>query len=98
MTGVDQAGLSLEALQAIVRVLANQAFVRYWAHWNYPCESGWEMAIALRDRSRSLDSSELEAAGFRRVFSDGQAYYVIRRIDEQGRPFTSLKSMRNQRG
>lgn len=82
-----RAGMTLKALQSIVRRLSNQSFVRYWIHWNHPIEAPWEMAIALRDYHGSLDLPELEQRGFRRIFDAGQAYYLIPRLDDNGDPF-----------
>lgn len=81
--------MTLEELQRIVLMLSNSAYVRWWAHWNYPQQTPWIMALRVSDEAPDALESDLLARGFRKVVLDNMHYWLIDRIDEQGRAFRS---------
>jgi hypothetical protein len=92
MTTPPKAGITLGELRRIVLRLANQGWVRYWVHWNYPVESPWLMAIQVRD-AHGWDVSIRDLATWDIVDvrgpGMGRQVYVIERRDEGGTPFRS---------
>lgn len=87
--------MTLQAAQNLCRLLMSTtgSFVRLISHWSYPSEEPWIMAIAIagwRDGEiRQLPLDELLSRGFRREDRDGQPYYLINRVDDDGTPFVS---------
>lgn len=82
--------MTLEALLVIIVRLSNQCFVRYWAHWNYPCEAPWLMAVSLlSDGDLSALIVELKNQGLTYQGSDGlkHLFTVERRNCPQAQPF-----------
>ena len=75
--------MTLEALLVIVVRLSNQCFVRHWAHWNYPCESPWLMAISLlSDGDLSALIAELKEKGLTYQGSDGLKHlFIVERLN-----------------
>lgn len=78
--------MKADELMQIATRLANQAFVRYWLHWNYPCEDKWLMAIEVRGRwGRAVEVPDLIKKGFEWDEFDGR-HYIERdkeEVDEQ---------------
>lgn len=72
--------MTADELQAIVRRLSNQCFVRYWLHWNYPANPE-KMAIALYDvaQDKPIKMKELEDKGFVKIQDEKFVYYIIKR-------------------
>src|SRR4051812_26651416 len=92
MTDTPKAGITADELKRIALRLANQAWVRYWLHWNYPVESPWLMAIQARDaHGMGVRIPDLEARGVAdaRGPGMGRQVYVVERRDADGTPFRS---------
>ena len=83
--------MTLQQLQEqVVRTLSNQCFVRHWGHFNHPRQSPWEMAVSCVGMDgRCVEVRDLEDRGFEKRKLDDRIYYVIARIDDEGRPFSS---------
>lgn len=64
--------MPVDAFQNIVLVVANQTFMRYWMHWNYPSDPQM-MVIQTRD---SFD--DLLNHGFRKDESGINRYYIFK--------------------
>ena len=75
--------MTLEDLLSIVVWLSNQCFVRYWAHWNYPCESPWFMGLSLLSGGDlSALIAELKEKGLTYQGSDGLTHlFIVERND-----------------
>ena len=72
-----------EQLQQIATRLANQCFVRYWLHWNYPYEPHY-MAIECRDfRMQPMQVSDMGKYGFEWDEVD-RRYYIERDLVADG--------------
>ena len=80
--------MSASKLQRIVLTLANGSHVRYWLHWNYPCEKPWVMAVEIlrfncdaaegpTDRMVGVQAEGMERHGFTWDEHD-KRYYVDR--------------------
>jgi hypothetical protein len=71
--------MTINELQALVRIIANNTFCRYWLHWNHPSEEGRHMAIAAMDANgHSHDLPDLEHRGFiRQVTDTGMVVYIV---------------------
>lgn len=41
--------MTLKKFERFVLLLSNQAWTRYWIHWNYPQESPWKMGLSFHD-------------------------------------------------
>lgn len=93
--------MTADELQRIVVRLADQSWVRYWLHWNFPRQGPWLMAIQLKDtvagvpgndRMRNKLVADLLGLGFTYksdAFNPGLGLHVIERTNEDGTPFTS---------
>jgi hypothetical protein len=83
-------GITIEELHRIVVRLANQGWVRYWLHWNYPVETPWLMAIQIRDAHgwdvSIPDLQSWEIADVRET-GMGRQVYLVERLNEDGTPF-----------
>lgn len=81
--------MTIDELQSHVRRLSNSCHVRWWAHWNYPQQSPWLMAIHLMDYRHEIHCAEMLKAGFCGESSNGYTYLVAERTNEDGTPFRS---------
>lgn len=88
--------MTADELQRIVLRLANQAWVRYWLHWNYPGQEPWLMAVTIwmprdcdirGDPTKKDLESELLELGF--SYNQVSGLYLIERTDDDGTPYTS---------
>jgi len=75
--------ITLNHMLALVRVLSNSCFVRWWAHWNYPQTHPWEIAFCAID----FDGSAVEVyepdlpEHKKEVNEDGRVFYIFTRSD-----------------
>ena len=92
-------GITLDQLRYIVQRLANQCWVRYWIHFNIvhgnPTgpPAAWEMAmccVRLDDYGEAIEAGlyEPDLPAHIKVERDGLTYYVFKRVNEQGEPFS----------
>jgi hypothetical protein len=75
-------------IQNVARVLANSCYCRYWMHWNYPAREPNLMALCCINRDGTpadLLESDLVREGFRKETQDGLDYWIIERVDDEGR-------------
>lgn len=82
--------LTIDALQALVRVGSNHSWMRWWAHWNYP-QNPVQMALSLMNENcESIACRDLEYRGFEKVVTtSGIVVYVCDRVTETGEPYIS---------
>lgn len=82
--------MTIEALQNLALLLANQNYCRWWSHWNYPCQTPWQMALSIMDiNGKAVEIPDLLNQGFSVNHCHGQTIYYIDRHDEEGNPFKS---------
>lgn len=89
MTKIPRVGITVREFKRVALHLANQAYVRYWMHWNYPVESPWLVAISVRDAlGRDVEVKAL--AEWDRTDTGGiikSMVYVAERRNEDGTSF-----------
>lgn len=81
------AELTADQFQRIATVVSNKAFCRHWLHFSYPSQEPWLMALQIRDHDGiPIEMEGLEEKG---LFKNEDLFYIARRVDEKGDPFTS---------
>jgi hypothetical protein len=80
--------MTLDRLQGIVLRLANVVPVRYWMHFNYPCQEPWHMAVKIYPAiPPSQFRHEMKSLGGR--WDDNDLLWTFERTNEDGSPFRS---------
>lgn len=84
----EPSDMTADELQRIALRLANQAWVRYWLHYNDPIRIPWEMAIQVMDWEqgeygefalKEIRVPDLDKLGFR---WDGHKYMICRKVEK----------------
>ena len=94
----ERGKMTLRDLRGVVAILSNSCFVRYWIGWNNHslCPPEGEPSLmalcAINEKGEPADVYErdLERRGFSKdVHEDGLEFWVVERVDDEGRPWRS---------
>ena len=92
--------MTLERFERIVVLMANQCYVRFWRHWNYPDNTYQRMVISLRDHygrpiiEREYLEKEMLEYGFERLFESKKCigFWSIVRTNDDGTEYRNWGS------